>query len=131
MEKRIYKSELLDILRQGYPDIPHDVDLDVSHDGIVTVWCRGFMQPDWLHGNFYMNSDATIEIYELGSEYEWEYIPADRAQIIRALLQFDEGVYGYDFTFDSTDDLYDKLVDVAEEKGFTAMDLIIAVDEGF
>lgn len=131
MKTRIYRSELLDILRQGYPDIPDDVELYVSGDGKVSVFCYGFRQPDWLKGVFYMNPDAKIEIYDLGDEFEWDYIDADREQIIRAIRQFDEGSKGNIFDCIETDKLYDYLSEIAEEKGFTAMDLIVAAEEGW
>ena len=131
MKTRIYRSELLDILRQGYPDIPNDVELYVSDDGKVTVYCPGFKQPEWLDGVYYMRPDATIEIYDLGDKTEWDYIDANREQIIRAIRKFDEGSKGNIFDWIETDKLYDYLSEVAKEKGFTAMDLIVAAEEGW
>ncbi len=131
MKTKIYRSELMDILRQGYPDIPDDVELYVSGDGKVTVYCPGFKQPEWLDGVYYMRPDATIEIYDLGDETEWDYIDANREQIIRAIRQFDEGSKGNIFDWIETDKLYDYLSEVAKEKGFTAMDLIVAAEEGW
>jgi len=55
----------------------------------------------------------------------------DRDKIIAVLRQFDESSYGEDFTYVSTEDLYRRLEDVADEKGYTAEDLIDAVEKGF
>jgi len=55
----------------------------------------------------------------------------NRDEIIAALRQFDEGVYGYSFDFDDTEDLYNRLSETAKELGYTAEDLIIAAKEGF
>lgn len=81
MKNEIKKSELMGILKQGFNDIPEDVELEVTEDGKVYVFCPGFQQPDWMHGVHYMNSDATIEVYDLGDgcfeeddePCEWEY----------------------------------------------------------
>ena len=66
MKNTITKSELMGILEQGFENIPSDVDLEVTEEGEVYVYCPGFQQPEWLDGVHYMNSDATIEVYELG-----------------------------------------------------------------
>jgi len=55
----------------------------------------------------------------------------DRDKIIAALRQFDESSYGEDFSRISTEDLYKRLEEVADEKGYTAEDLIDAVENGF
>jgi len=55
----------------------------------------------------------------------------DRDKIIAALRQFDESSYGEDFTYVSTEDLYRRLEDVADEDGYSAEDLIDAVEKGF
>jgi hypothetical protein len=55
----------------------------------------------------------------------------DRDKIIAALRQFDEGSVGDDFSKFSTEDLYRRLEDVADEKGYSAEDLIDAVEKGF
>jgi hypothetical protein len=79
MKAEITKTELLNILTQGFDNIPNDVELEVLKDGKVYLYCIGFQQPTWLDGIHYMNSDATIEIYDLGNDngagetIEWEY----------------------------------------------------------
>ena len=55
----------------------------------------------------------------------------DRNKIIAALRQFDEGSVGDDFSRISTEDLYKRLEEVADEKGYTAEDLMDAVENGF
>ena len=66
MKNVIKKSELMGILKQGFNEIPDDVELEVSEDGKVYVYCPGFIQPEWMDGVHYMNTDATIEVYDLG-----------------------------------------------------------------
>ena len=68
----ITRSEIMSILSQVF-DIPSDVELQVEEDGTVSIYCPGFIQPEWLEGVHYMSSDATIELYELGNEYTWKY----------------------------------------------------------
>jgi hypothetical protein len=55
----------------------------------------------------------------------------DRDKIIAALRRFDEGSIGDVFDNVSTEDLYRRLEDVADEKGYSAEDLIDAVEKGF
>ena len=81
MKNEIKKSELMGILKQGFNDIPEDVELEVTEEGKVYVFCPGFQQPGWMDGVHYMNPDATIEVYDLGDvcikeddePCEWEY----------------------------------------------------------
>ena len=129
MEQLIFKHELFDILKQGYPDIPSDADIYVTKDGKVLTWCDGFKQPEWLPGVHYMSPDATIEIYDLGSEVEWDYVPFDKEQVIRALRQFDEGVYGENLDFEPIEKIYDRLNEIAKEKGFSCGKDLIDINE--
>lgn len=72
-----------------------------------------------------------METYKVTYSGNLAKLEIKRQEIIAALQQFDEGSKGDVFTDIPTEILYSRLAIVAEEQGYTAEDLILAVEEGF